>query len=153
MNIGELAKELNVSGKDVIAFLQGNGFPCKSSKKNLDADTEALVRKNVSKIGQLSSDAETQPSKKNSKEKNDNTDVLNEEKAIKEEKTKTEEKAIKQEMSKTEEKLSTSETNLPLIYPYFLKTTSGSSKLYSLANSMPQPLVNLHTKSTASQET
>ena len=109
MNIGELAKELNVSGKDVIAFLQGNGFPCKSSKKNLDADTEALVRKNVSKIGQLSSDAETQPSKKNSKEKNDNTDVLNEEKAIKEEKTKTEEKAIKEEMSKTEEKKKTEE--------------------------------------------
>ena len=109
MNIGELAKELNVSGKDVIAFLQENGFSCKSSKKNLDADTEALVRKNVSKIGQLSSDAETQPSKKNSKEKNDNTDVLNEEKAIKEEKTKTEEKAIKEEMSKTEEKKKTEE--------------------------------------------
>ena len=96
MNIGELAKELNVSGKDVIAFLQENGFSCKSSKKNLDADTEALVRKNVSKIGQLSSDAETQPLKKNSKEKNDNTDALNEEKTIKEEKTKTEEKAIKE---------------------------------------------------------
>ena len=109
MNIGELAKELNVSGKDVIAFLQENGFSCKSSKKNLDADTEALVRKNVSKIGQLSSDAETQPSKKNSKEKNDNTDALNEEKTIKEEKTKTEEKAIKEEMSKTEEKKKTEE--------------------------------------------
>ena len=109
MNIGELAKELNVSGKDVIAFLQENGFSCKSSKKNLDADTEALVRKNVSKIGQLSSDAETQPLKKNSKEKNDNTDALNEEKTIKEEKTKTEEKAIKEEMSKTEEKKKTEE--------------------------------------------
>ena len=29
MNIGELAKELNVSGKDVIAFLQENGFSCR----------------------------------------------------------------------------------------------------------------------------
>ena len=35
MNIGELAKELNVSGKDVIAFLQENGFPVNHQRRIL----------------------------------------------------------------------------------------------------------------------
>ncbi|MBQ7972724.1 MAG: translation initiation factor IF-2 [Lachnospiraceae bacterium] len=48
MNISELAKDLKISSKEVITFLQGQGFAYKSPQKILDAETEALVRKNMS---------------------------------------------------------------------------------------------------------
>ncbi len=51
MNIGELAKELNVSGKDVVGFLQEKGYPYKSTQKILDSDTESLVRKGFGASG------------------------------------------------------------------------------------------------------
>lgn len=49
MNIKELADELNVSGKDVIAFLNEKGLDYKSSMKKLSDDEESLVRNKFKK--------------------------------------------------------------------------------------------------------
>ena len=58
MKISELAKDLNITSKEVIKILQDNGYDYKSPQKIL-ADTEAdLVRKNVSSAGTPAEKAE-----------------------------------------------------------------------------------------------
>ncbi len=47
MKISELAKDLNITSKEVISFLQDNGYDYKSPQKILSADEESLVRKNL----------------------------------------------------------------------------------------------------------
>ncbi len=47
MKISELAKDLNITSKEVIGFLQENGYDYKSPQKILSADEEGLVRKNL----------------------------------------------------------------------------------------------------------
>ncbi len=63
MNISELAKELNTTSKDVLKFLQEKGYTYKSPQKILDADTESLVRNNVSAIKGQSAESTAKPAK------------------------------------------------------------------------------------------
>ena len=60
MKISELAKDLNITSKEVIKFLQDNGYDYKSPQKNLVEDEEKLVRKGLSTGGQ----SEDKPAKK-----------------------------------------------------------------------------------------
>ncbi len=96
MKISELAKDLNITSKEVIKFLQDNGYDYKSPQKNLVDDEEKLVRKGLAAGGQ----AET----KNAKEETPAKKV--EEKAPVKEAPKAEEKksedAPKAEESKAE---------------------------------------------------
>ncbi len=52
MKISELAKDLNITSKEVIKFLQDNGYDYKSPQKNLVEDEEKLVRKGLATGGQ-----------------------------------------------------------------------------------------------------
>ena len=45
MKVSEFAKELNVTSKEILAFLQENGFDYKSANKNLNDSEMELVRK------------------------------------------------------------------------------------------------------------
>ncbi len=101
MKISELAKDLNITSKEVIAFLQEKGFDYKSPQKILDADTEELVRKNMN-------GAKAQPAKEEKavKKAEENPVAKEEVKAeatakVEEAKTANEQKA---ETSKGEEK-------------------------------------------------
>ncbi len=47
MKISELAKDLNITSKEVIGFLQEKGYDYKSPQKILSADEEGLVRKSL----------------------------------------------------------------------------------------------------------
>ena len=47
MNVSELAKELNITSKEVLAFLQEKGFAYKSATKKLDDSEIALVKDNL----------------------------------------------------------------------------------------------------------
>ena len=60
MKISELAKDLNITSKEVIKFLQDNGYDYKSPQKNLVEDEEKLVRKGLATGGQ----SEDKPAKK-----------------------------------------------------------------------------------------
>ena len=60
MKISELAKDLNITSKEVIKFLQDNGYDYKSPQKNLIAEEENLVRKNMS----AGATSEAKPAKK-----------------------------------------------------------------------------------------
>ena len=44
MNVSEIAKELNVQSKEVLAFLQEKGYAYKSAAKKLDDSEVELVR-------------------------------------------------------------------------------------------------------------
>ncbi|MBE5885880.1 MAG: translation initiation factor IF-2 [Lachnospiraceae bacterium] len=46
MKISEIAKDLNITSKEVISFLQDKGYDYKSPQKILNDDEESLVRKN-----------------------------------------------------------------------------------------------------------
>ncbi len=46
MKISEIAKDLNITSKEVISFLQDKGYDYKSPQKILNEDEESLVRKN-----------------------------------------------------------------------------------------------------------
>ena len=47
MNVSELAKELNITSKEVLTFLQEKGFAYKSATKKLDDSEIALVKENL----------------------------------------------------------------------------------------------------------
>lgn len=56
MKISEIAKDLNITSKEVISFLQDKGYDYKSPQKILNGDEESLVRKNFAAKGQQASD-------------------------------------------------------------------------------------------------
>ncbi len=60
MKVHEIAKELDVQSKDVIAFLNEKGIEAKAAQSSVDADAEALIRK---KFGKTEA-AKTEPAKK-----------------------------------------------------------------------------------------
>ncbi|MBQ8246202.1 MAG: translation initiation factor IF-2 [Lachnospiraceae bacterium] len=63
MKISELAKDLNITSKEVIKFLQDNGYDYKSPQKNLVAEEEDLVRKNL-KVSAKADATEAKPAAK-----------------------------------------------------------------------------------------
>ncbi|MBO5342524.1 MAG: translation initiation factor IF-2 [Lachnospiraceae bacterium] len=79
MKISELAKDLNITSKEVIAFLQGQGFDYKSPQKILDADTENLVRKNMGAASAPAEKKEEKPEKKAVEKKPEEKAVVKEE--------------------------------------------------------------------------
>ncbi len=69
MKISEIAKDLNITSKEVISFLQDKGYDYKSPQKILNGDEESLVRNNFA-----------------GKNKSDNAEPAKEEKEVKKEK-------------------------------------------------------------------
>ncbi len=55
MKISEIAKDLNITSKEVISFLQDKGYDYKSPQKILNDDEESLVRKNFAAKSQPTS--------------------------------------------------------------------------------------------------
>ena len=49
MKVHELAKELDVQSKDIIAFLHEKGIEVKAAQSSIDDDAVAAVRKKFSK--------------------------------------------------------------------------------------------------------
>ncbi len=64
MKVHELAKELNVQSKDIIALLQGKGIEVKAAQSSIEDDAIALVKKTY---GKQTSTGETAPAKESSK--------------------------------------------------------------------------------------
>ena len=64
MKISELAKDLNITSKEVIKFLQDNGYDYKSPQKNLVEDEEKLVRKGLATGGQSEAKKAEAPAEK-----------------------------------------------------------------------------------------
>ena len=64
MKISELAKDLNITSKEVIKFLQDNGYDYKSPQKNLVEDEEKLVRKGLATGGQSEAKKAEAPTEK-----------------------------------------------------------------------------------------
>ena len=64
MKISELAKDLNITSKEIIQFLQDKGYDYKSPQKNLVEDEENLVRKGLSAGSAKVEKTEEKPVKK-----------------------------------------------------------------------------------------
>ena len=64
MKISELAKDLNITSKEVIKFLQDNGYDYKSPQKNLVEEEENLVRKGLTAGSAKTEKAEAKADKK-----------------------------------------------------------------------------------------
>ena len=64
MKISELAKDLNITSKEVIQFLQDKGYDYKSPQKNLVDEEVSLVRKGLASGGAKAEPAEAKPVKK-----------------------------------------------------------------------------------------
>ena len=60
IRIHELAKELQVDSKEVLAFVNAQGIEAKSSQKALESDVEALVRKQFDGKGGVAAGTEAQ---------------------------------------------------------------------------------------------
>ena len=64
MKISELAKDLNITSKEVIQFLQDKGYDYKSPQKNLVEEEENLVRKGLTAGSAKTEKAEAKADKK-----------------------------------------------------------------------------------------
>ncbi len=108
MKISELAKDLNITSKEVIQFLQDNGYDYKSPQKNLVADEENLVRKNLAAGGKADA-VEAKPAKKEAApaevaEKKEETPKAPAKKEVKDESASQKEETPKTEAVKAEDR-------------------------------------------------